>query len=129
MNRYKVAREISERLVKLSNETGCFNDSFEVRFTTEKHLADRVIDRKVDMTLLLLMFDKIIKNNLCQLLFYVERTLNERDSPNSERIHFKYRDYMLSCTGKRIEKGYAIKFRTILWHPSGNIKNIIDLEK
>lgn len=129
MNRYKVARLIAEDLNNIMREQGFLNNSLRIKLVAEKHLADRVLDRKIELASLHLMFRRLFSRNICQVLYASERSFIETQRTHSKAIAVSYRDYILCITVKKHScKEYTVKLRTLLWHANTcKFEHIIDI--
>lgn len=118
MNRYKVSRLISDKMKELMYGKNLVVDNFKVVLTADKHLADRIIDRKVDLRIFNLMVEKLFSKRVCEILYASEIQYNEDVNRSSAKVNVVYRDYLLPITVmKHGDRVYSIKVRTIIWHP------------
>ena len=124
MNRYTVAREVTEGTISLVRENKLVENGkgkLNIKFQSEKHLADRMIDRKLDVATFLHIIQKMVKFNMCEVLYAAEVSLLNKEGRTSDRISIKYRDYVICMTVTKYNKfEYTLKFRTVLWHPSSD---------
>ena len=119
MNRYKVARLISEKLRSLMYNKRLVVKDFKMVITSDKHLADRIIDRKVNLTELNVILDKLFCKKACEILYATELQYNARIDRSSAKINVVYRDYLLPLTVVKHEDSvYSVRIRTIIWHPT-----------
>lgn len=118
MNRYKVSRLISDKMKELMYGKNLVVNNFKVVLTADKHLADRILDRKVDLRIFNRIIEKLFSQRVCEVLYASEVQYLENINRSSAKINVVYRDYLLPLTVMKHEDSvYSIKVRTIIWHP------------
>ncbi|APC44508.1 hypothetical protein [Pseudoalteromonas phage PH357] len=119
MNRYKVSRLISDKMKELMYGKNLVVNNFKVVLTADKHLADRILDRKVDLRMFNRIIEKLFSQRVCEVLYASEVQYLENINRSSAKINVVYRDYLLPITVmKHEDRVYSIKVRTIIWHPT-----------
>jgi len=111
MNRYTLARDFSNYITDLCKRYKIINNDvgINVNFIFEKHLMDRIIDRKIEDTTVKRCIEKIIKFKVCELIY-----LCESSGKDHTRVLCRYRDYVVGVTMCKTRNGnYRAKINTI----------------
>ena len=118
-NRYKMHRYINDFILKLCHKYG-LSDGFKVKIRTEKHIADRILDRDFPKETFQILMTRMVRFHICEIM-YLSLT-------GVSRINIYTEDgYMMGITGKQTPDGFVIAIRTLYKERNfGNRKRIID---
>lgn len=113
MNRYRLTRELTTYIRRLLTKYQLINNEYgiNVNVVFDKHMPDRILDRKVPKGIVESLFTRLIRNKICECIY-----LCEIGGGESGRINVKMEnDYMLGITVQRTQNSnYKLKVRTIV---------------
>jgi len=119
-NRYSMARHLSNFILDLSNKYNIINNAngTNVQIIFEKHLCDRILDRSVSVEIVSTCITRLIRDNVCQLIYLIELE-------DDKRINLNINGYMFGCVGvKTLNGNYKVKLTTV-YKERPNRKRII----
>ena len=108
-NRYREARNISNFILHLCEKYRLVNNigGINVRIITEKHFADRCIDRNIPKVHLSSIISRLVRSHICEIIYLHETGVRKFNIYGDD-------SYMIGCSVQKTMNGnYSIKLHTI----------------